>query len=845
MTELAAPAPGALADRLVPGAGADELLDAFTGWVDDTGMSLYAAQEEAIVEVFAGSNVIVSTPTGSGKSMVALGAHVAALGQGQRSFYTAPIKALVSEKFFALCRQLGSDHVGMMTGDASVNAGAPVICCTAEILANLALREGDQAAVDQVVMDEFHFYAEPDRGWAWQVPLLTLPQAQFVLMSATLGDVRRFVGDLERRTGRQTVVVSSATRPVPLDFGYRRTPLLESIEELLATGRAPVYVVHFTQAAAVERAQALTSTNVCTREEKDAIADAIGAFRFGPGFGRYLSRYVRHGIGVHHAGMLPKYRLLVEKLAQEGHLKVICGTDTLGVGINVPIRTVLFTQLCKYDGSRTRLLSAREFHQIAGRAGRAGYDVAGTVWAQAPEHVIDNERALAKAADAGKKARKVVRRKAPERGFVPWSEETFAKLSVAAPEPLTSSFAVSHSLLLNVLDRPSGGLAALKRLLTDNHEPRAEQRRHIRRAVAIARSLLSGGIIERVVAADGTVDFRVAADLQRDFSLNQPLSPFVLEALTHLDEDEPTHALDVLSMVEASLEDPGTVLAAQLWKRKTEVIDELKAAGVEYEDRMAVLETVEHPKPLRDLTYELFDGYRARHPWVADHNIRPKAVARDLFERAMSFAQYVDHYGLARSEGLLLRYLTDAYKAMVQNVPEDAKTDEVYDLTEWLGEVVRQVDSSLLDEWEQLRAGVEPAAIELRLPEAPPRLTANARAFRTMVRNELFHLVELAARRAHGDLAELTGWTWEAWAAALAPYWERHGAIGTGPDARGPELFQVVEGDGSWQVRQVLDDPDGDRDWAVHAVVDLAESDEAGEPVVEVRAVTDEQVVPA
>jgi hypothetical protein len=368
---------------------------------------------------------------------------------------------------------------------------------------------------------------------------------------------------------------------------------------------------------------------------------------------------------------------------------------------------------------------------------------------------------------------------------VPWSEETFAKLSVASPEPLTSSFAVSHSLLLNVLDRPAGGLAALKRLLTDNHEPRKEQRRHIRRAVAIARSLLSGGIIERVVGADGTVDFRVAADLQRDFSLNQPLSPFVLEALTHLDEDEPTHALDVLSMVEASLEDPGTVIAAQLWKRKTEVIDELKAAGVEYEERMAVLDTVEHPKPLRDLTYELFDAYRARHPWVADHNVRPKAVARDLYERAMSFAQYVDHYGLARSEGLLLRYLTDAYKAMVQNVPEDAKTDEVYDLTEWLGEVVRQVDSSLLDEWEQLRAGVEPAAVELRLPEAPPRLTANARAFRTMVRNELFHLVELAARRAHGDLGELTGWTWEAWAAALAPYWERHGAIGPGPTPGG------------------------------------------------------------
>jgi len=270
------------------------------------------------------------------------------------------------------------------------------------------------------------------------------------------------------------------------------------------------------------------------------------------------------------------------------------------------------------------------------------------------------------------------------------------------------------------------------------------------------------------------------------------------------------------------------------------VINELKGQGVEYDERMAVLETLEHPKPLRELTYQLFDAYRERHPWVADHNVRPKSVARDLYERAMSFADFVDHYGLARSEGLVLRYLTDAYKAMVQNVPEDAKTDEVYDLTEWLGEVVRQVDSSLLDEWDQLRAGVEPAAVVVALPAAPPSLTGNARAFRIMVRNDLFRLVELSARRAHGELAELTGWTWERWAAALAPYWEAHAAIGTGPAARGPDLFQVTEGDGAWSVRQVLDDPDGDHDWAIVATVDLAASDEAGEPVVEVLAVTDQ-----
>ncbi|MDP8953768.1 MAG: DUF3516 domain-containing protein [Actinomycetota bacterium] len=805
-------------------------------------MALYPAQEAAVLEAFAGNNVIVSTPTGSGKSLVALAAHVAALGRGRRSVYTAPIKALVSEKFFALCRQLGSDRVGMLTGDASVNPGAPVLCCTAEILANLALRQGADADVDQVIMDEFHFYADPDRGWAWQVPLLTLPQAQFLLMSATLGDVRRFEADLSARTGRPTTVVRSTDRPVPLDFEYRRTPLHESIDELLATGRAPVYVVHFTQAAAVERAQSLMSVNVCTRQEKDELAAALGDFRFSAGFGRYLSRYVRHGIGVHHAGMLPKYRLLVEKLAQEGHLKVVCGTDTLGVGINVPIRTVVFTQLCKYDGTRTRLLSAREFHQIAGRAGRAGYDVAGTVWAQAPEHVIDNERALAKADDRGKKRRKVVRSKAPERGFVPWNEDTFTRLTTAEPESLASSFAVSHAMVLNVLDRERGGVAAGRRLLLDNHEPRSAQRRHVRRAVAITRSLLAAGVVQRV-GTDREVDLRVDAELQSDFSLNQPLSPFVLHALDHLDRDSPSYALDVLSLVEATLEDPTVVLAAQLSKLKSETIAALKAQGVEYEERMAILDTLEHPKPLRELTYGLFDDYRLVQPWVEDHNIRPKSVARDLYQLAMTFADYIDHYGLARSEGLVLRYLGDAYKGLVQTVPEEAKTDDVFDLAEWLGETVRQVDSSLLDEWELLRAGVvavpatEPTTA---LPGPPPGVTANPRAFRVMVRNELFRLVEQLALRAYGRLAELGYGDGPGWEAALTPYWERHPTMGTGASARSPALFQVDERGDHWRVRQVLDDPGEDHDWAIHARVDLAASDVAGTPVVEVLGVSDE-----
>ncbi|HEU0127485.1 MAG TPA: DUF3516 domain-containing protein, partial [Pseudonocardiaceae bacterium] len=692
-----------LTEALPGDSGPDDLLDTFVNWVSGQGLTLYPAQEDALIEIVSGSNVILATPTGSGKSLVATGAHAVTLAQGRRSVYTAPIKALVSEKFFALCNVFGADQVGMLTGDSSVNAGAPIICCTAEVLANMALRSGADTDAGLVVMDEFHFYADPDRGWAWQVPLLELSRAQFLLMSATLGDVTRFEQDLTRRTGRPTAVVRSAQRPVPLHFRYVTTPLHETLEELLATKAAPVYVVHFTQASAAEQAQALTSINVCSRAEKDAIAELIGGFRFATGFGRTLSRLVRHGIGVHHAGMLPRYRRLVERLAQAGLLKIICGTDTLGVGINVPIRTVLLTGLGKYDGTRTRHLTAREFHQIAGRAGRAGYDTAGDVVVQAPDHVVENTKALAKAGDDPRKLRKVVRKKPPE-GSVSWSDRTFDRLVAAEPEPLTSSFAVSHAMLLNVANRPGDAFAAMRHLLTDNHEDRPAQRRHIRQAIAMYRALLAAGVVERLQvpdAKDRTV--RLTGELQLDFALNQALSPFALAVIELLDPDSVDYPLDVLSVLEATLDDPRQVLGAQLSKAKGQAVAEMKAEGIEYEERMRLLEDVTYPMPLAELLQAALDTYQRGHPWVADHRLSPKSVARDLAERAMTFTEYVGFYGLARSEGLVLRYLADAYQALRRTVPEEAKTDGLRDLQEWLGELVRQVDSSLLDEWERLR----------------------------------------------------------------------------------------------------------------------------------------------
>ena len=800
--------PASLLDLVPDDVEPDALLLALLEWAAGRGLELYHHQEEAILSLLAGDHVVLATPTGSGKSLVAVAGAFAMLAQGKRTVYTAPIKALVSEKFFELSAALGPDNVGMVTGDASVNAAAPVIVCTAEIMANRALRDGADCDVDLVVMDEFHYYGDRDRGWAWQIPILELPHTQFLLMSATLGDTEALREDLEARTGRPVVLVDQAERPVPLDFEYRETPLLETIGDLLDDGRNPVYIVHFTQKEATARAQSLTSLDVLTKDEKATVKEAVGGFRFDTPIGKDLKRFVQAGIGVHHAGLLPKYRLLVEKLAQQGLLKLICGTDTLGVGVNIPIRSVLFTQLCKYDGRRVRVLSVRDFQQIAGRAGRRGFDVAGSVLVQAPEHVVENKRAVAKAATDPKKKKKLVKRRPPERGYAHWDGDTLVRLGGGTPETLKSSFVVSHSMMLNVLDRPGDGCRAMKNLLQDNHEPRKAQRRHIRRAVSVFRSLVEADIVEKLATPDDLGrPVRVNLDLQDDFRLNQPLSLFVVEAVEALDAEAPDHHLQVLSLVESILDDPMVVLIAQKDKAKDTLISELKSQGVEYEERMNRLEEITWPRPEADFIDPAFEIFARHHPWVGREQVSPKAVAREMLEFAETFNQFVARYGLKRSEGLLLRYLTDVYKTLLQTVPLEHGSDDLDDVTEWLGAMIRRVDSSLIDEWERLRNPgdpEEPAPID----EGPIDITSNTRAFSVLVRNEMFRLLtELASRRT-GLLAD-----------DIEAYWDEHEWIGIDADARAGTWIDIDLD--AQTATQILCDPDGHHEWVLEADIDL------------------------
>src|SRR5512138_2762818 len=537
---------------LLPPAGEtlapDAILDRFVSWVSGTGLALYPHQEEAILQLLDGRHVVLNTPTGSGKSLVATFLHFQSMAEGKRSFYTCPIKALVNEKFFDLCRLFGPENVGMMTGDAAVNRDAPIVCCTAEILMNLAVRDGG-ARVDAAVMDEFHYYGDKERGVAWQVPLLALEGATFLLMSATLGDTTAIEEALALRTGRKVARVHGAVRPVPLQFEYRETPLHETIEELVGSGRAPIYLVNFTQRAAAEQAQNLMSANFSTKEEKGRIAEALQGFRFDSPFGKEIQRFLRHGVGLHHAGLLPKYRLLVEKLAQGGMLKVVSGTDTLGMGVNIPLRTVLFTQLCKFDGEKTAILSARDFHQISGLAGRKGFDDRGYVVAQAPEHVIENKR-LAEKAAAGKK---VVKKQPPQKGYVHWDRNTFEKLREKAPEPMESRFEPTFGLLVNLLQSETtqrgGGYGRLVEIVGRAHGNDYVRAKHRRTAAQRFRALRAAGLlaVNRVEGYAGAY-VRTAPGLQRDFSLFHTLALYLLDTLPRIPAERETYALDVLSM---------------------------------------------------------------------------------------------------------------------------------------------------------------------------------------------------------------------------------------------------------------------------------------------------------
>ena len=825
----------------------DDLLMGFLAAVEEQGIEPYPAQEEAILELMTGNHVILNTPTGSGKSLVALAMHFKGLAEGKRSYYTCPIKALVSEKFFSLCRDFGEENVGMLTGDATINRDAPIICCTAEILSNMALTEGRYADVDMVIMDEFHYYSDPDRGVAWQLPLLRLPQATFLLMSATMGDNPRIYEGIEALTGNEVRIVRSTERPVPLDFRYSAKPIHETLHDLIGEGKTPIYVVNFTQRECAEMAQNLMSTNYCDKEHKKKIGVALKGVRFDSPYGKDIQRYLRHGVGLHHAGLLPRYRLLVEQLSQQGLLKIICGTDTLGVGVNVPIRTVVFSKLCKFDGQSTRVLSVRDFHQIAGRAGRKGYDTAGSVVCQAPEHVIENQRAAVKAESNPKKKRKLVKKKPPDKNYAHWDEKTFEKLQVSPPEALTSSFKVTHGMLINMLQgalsRDEDGWAQLMELIEASHSRPKAKETFLEEAETYLTSLAAAQIIELGEDDQGNRTISLDPNLQINFALHQATALFLIDTLPHVRDESEVYPLDVLTLVESILENPRVVLFKQLDKLKGERVAELKAEGMPYDERLEELDKVEYPKPLRDFLYITFNRFAETRPWVQSEAIRPKSVAREMVERFMTFADYIKEYGLQRSEGVLLRYLTQAYKTLSQTVPDEYKNDDLLDVEAYLKTMLAQVDSSLLREWEE-RLISRQTAPELALTCIERHPTDDPRALKARTRSELHQLLTQLGRKDYEAAALCIRqdpedpWDAARFQEAMAPFYEEYEKLITTHQARQPTqtLFRETSRE-SWRAEQLLLDPADDNFWVIEAHVTFDDGYSESEPIIMVDSI--------
>ena len=822
---------------------ADQAFERFLEWTGSRGIELWEHQEEALMDLAAGNHVILGTPTGSGKSLVALGMLFMGMAQGKRSYYTAPIKALVSEKFFDLVQVLGRENVGMITGDTHINTSAPVICCTAEILANDALREGEDTDVGCVAMDEFHFFADPDRGWAWQVPLLTLPHTQFMLMSATLGDVSAIAASLREHTDSDVDLVVDAPRPVPLSYDYVKTPLEGTVELAMRNNEAPLYIVHFSQDAALSTAQSLANFGIATKEQREQIKEMARGTHFTTAFGKILKRLLSCGVGVHHAGMLPRYRLLVEKLAQQGLLPVICGTDTLGVGINVPIHTVVLTALTKFDGYKMRRLRAREFHQIAGRAGRSGFDTEGMVIAEAPEYEIENAKLLLKAGDDPKKLRKIKKKKPPE-GFVTWNEQTFQRLIETQPETLKPRLRITHSMVLSMVEQGGDARTRVSELIAKSLQTDEEKLKLNVRADEIFATLIDSGVVVRTevppapdAPADALpeVDYALTVDLPEDFALDQPLSPFLLAALELLDPESDTYTFDLISMVEATLEDPKQVLRAQERAARSRAMAEMKADGIDFEERKERLQDVTYPKPLEDLLDTAFATYCAEVPWANDYELSPKSVLRDMLEGANDFKGYIQKLNIARSEGILLRYLAEAFRSLDRTVPVAKRNEQLEDIISWLGFMVRSVDSSLVDEWE---AAGDPAALDMAPPSAADQVVADRRGVTLLVRNALIRRVTLAARERYDQLGELDsdfGMTATRWERVLDAYHEQHEEILTDADARSAAMLSIDEADEQaahvWHVHQIFADEDGDHDFGIMADLDLDATQEEGEAV--------------
>ncbi len=545
----------------------------------------------------------------------------------------------------------------------------------------------------------------------------------------------------------------------------------------------------------------------------------------------------------------------------------------------MPIHTEVLTSLTKYDGVKSRRLRSREFHQIAGRAGRAGFDSEGLVIAEAPEHDIENAKLVQKAGGDPKKLRKIKRKKPPE-GFVNWNEQTFERLVASSPEVLRPHMRVSHSMVLSLVERGGDALENISDLIDLSMQTPDEKVQLKARAEEILDTLVATGVVEKelvgagsagaaesvegdegadgvggaddegcakgVEDADGDKDtegaegaswnYSLTMEMPASFSLDQPLSPFLLAVLDMLSMEDPNYALDLISLVEATLENPFSVLRAQQRRARDEAAAEMKAAGIGFEERLERLANVSYPRPLEDELNAAFEHYCEAVPWARDYELAPKSVLRDMIETASDFKTYVARYKIARSEGTLLRYLSDVFRVLARTIPEARRDERLNEVIDWLRFMVQSIDSSLMDEWAQ--TGDSADDIALAPPPSANAVVADRRGLVILVRNALFLRVRLASLGRCDELGSLdceAGYGAAHWERVLEGFYEVHEEIRIDADARSHAYLLIDEadevGEHLWHVRQIFLDEDADCDFAIAADVDLDATQEEGEAV--------------
>ncbi len=691
------------------------------------GIEPYPVQEQAIRHIVAGTSVLVTVPTGTGKTLMAKAALQAAVMRGERAIYTTPLRALTEEKYRELCADFGDENVGFATGDYKVNREAPIQVEVAEILWNRVVGDKSVCPAEVVVMDEGHYFNDPERGYVWEQSIIGLdPRSQLVILSATVGRPDRFCqwASLTRRVPME--LVESRERKVPLVHDFREEPLIDTVRELAHKGDVPAIVFVFGREQCFEVARLLKSCRRFTTDEEKAKVEALCDEALLPGgVANELRPLFSHGIGIHHAGILPRYKQLVEQLALERLIKFVVSTETIAAGINLPARTVVFPSLRKFIKNEPRMVTAAEYHQMAGRAGRPQFDDRGLAITLAPEEIVSElkkelrDAAKRPAYDEGKVRKSVynkARSEAQRKGDIIWTPESHAELVRGEPAELRSKTKITTEQVLAIglpdlatTALPGAGFVAPKKTelaermaeaeaslppsmrldivtMIDNLLLEDRERRGLHKTLA---QLVDNLRAIEVIDQHGT---QVAGMMIRQLQGMDGL--FIWYALYNHDLDY----VELRQLVEFLVDHD--IIQRQLDRKEEDKKREwvkarlrelrLENPQLTWDDVVAEWER-EHPRPLTKVE-EVFQAFSAAVPHPELHGgKKPKNVWATMEDSGMSFLEFVAAEGLQHEEGNLFSYLVRVMN-FANKLGEASHLDQLCDLSDRVRALLARID---------------------------------------------------------------------------------------------------------------------------------------------------------